>query len=86
MIEVERVNLTTDEAYQIMANGLSKAPSKHEWCMAYTMAINSLKAWSNLESEILAIGNWQNENEISDYGVKDCLAIIDRHIAEIRGD
>lgn len=53
---------------------------------ALEMAIKSLEAWEKLRTEIMAIGNWRNESEISDNGVKDCLAIIDRHIAEIRGD
>ena len=53
---------------------------------AIKTSIKSLEAWGKLRSEIMAIGNWRNKSEISDNGVKDCLAIIDRHIAEIRGD
>ena len=58
---------------------------KPECFQAIEMAIKSLEAWGKLRSEIMAIGNWRNKSEISDNGVKDCLAIIDRHIAEIRG-
>jgi len=53
---------------------------------AIKTSIKSLDAWNKLKSEIMAIGNWQSESEISNDGIKDCLAIIDRHIAEIRGD
>lgn len=52
---------------------------------SFDAAIKSLEAWGKLRSEIMAIGNWRNKSEISDNGVKDCLAIIDRHTAEIRG-
>ena len=57
-----------------------------EYQQAKAIAIQSLEAWGKLRTEIMAIGNWRNESEISDNGVKDCLAIIDRHIAEIRGE
>jgi len=53
---------------------------------AIKTSIKSLDAWNKLKSEIMAIGNWRDESEISNDGVKDCLSIIDRHIAEIRGD
>lgn len=64
----------------------SKGIYDDEFDKAVKVAIKSLEAWEKLRTEIMAIGNWRNESEISDNGVKDCLAIIDRHIAEIRGD
>lgn len=64
----------------------SKGIYDDESAEAVKVAIKSLEAWEKLRTEIMAIGNWRNESEISDNGVKDCLAIIDRHIAEIRGD
>lgn len=67
-------------------NSLVDVSIGKEDIQAFTMAIKSLEAWEKLRTEIMAIGNWRNESEISDNGVKDCLAIIDRHIAEIRGD
>ena len=48
-----------------------------------TDAVEMLK---DLKTEIMATGNWSADCEIPNEGVKDCLAIIDRHIAEIRSD
>ena len=60
--------------------------SHARWIKLLTILKTHIEAWEKLRTEIMAIGNWRNESEISDNGVKDCLAIIDRHIAEIRGD
>lgn len=36
--------MTRQEAYKILCNGLLKAPSDHDWAMAFKMAIESLSA------------------------------------------
>lgn len=80
--------MTIEEASVIIGNipiNGDGCYSISEYQQAKAMAIQSLEAWEKLRTEIMAIGNWRNESEISDNGVKDCLAIIDRHIAEIRG-
>lgn len=45
-------NMTNDKAYEILSNGLVNAPSEHEWCVAFVMAMDSLK-----ESE-QQVGYW----------------------------
>lgn len=35
--------MTREEAYSILHNGLVNAPSEHDWCMAFDMAIQALK-------------------------------------------
>ena len=35
--------MTAEEAYRILSNGLVNAPSEHEWCMAFRMAIKALE-------------------------------------------
>lgn len=35
--------MTREEAYSILHNGLVNAPSEHDWCMAFEMAIQALK-------------------------------------------
>lgn len=35
--------MTREEAHRILSNGLVNAPSEHEWCMAFEMAIKALE-------------------------------------------
>ena len=35
--------MTREEAHKILSNGLVNAPSEHEWCMAFEMAIKALE-------------------------------------------
>lgn len=35
--------MTPEEAHRILSNGLVNAPSEHEWCMAFEMAIKALE-------------------------------------------
>jgi len=35
--------MTREEAHGILSNGLANAPSEHEWCMAFEMAIKALE-------------------------------------------
>ena len=51
-----------------------------------TDGVDAVEMLMDLKNEIMESGNWRSDCEISNDGVKDCLAIIDRHIAEIRGD
>ena len=44
--------MTNDKAYEILSNGLVNAPSEHEWCIAFNMAMDLLK-----ESE-QQVGYW----------------------------
>lgn len=35
--------LTNEEVHRILSNGLVNAPSEHEWCMAFEMALKALE-------------------------------------------
>lgn len=35
--------MTREEAYRILSNGLFNAPTEHEWCIAFKMAIKALE-------------------------------------------
>ncbi len=35
--------MTLEEAHRILSNGLVNAPSEHEWCMAFDVAIKALE-------------------------------------------
>lgn len=48
-----------------------------------TDAVEMLK---DLKAEIMATGNWSADCEIPNEGVKDCLAIINKHMEKLRGD
>lgn len=39
--------MTREQAHKILSNGLTNAPSEHEWCMAFDMAIKALKQGSS---------------------------------------
>ena len=41
--------ITREEAHRILSNGLVNAPSEHEWCMAFKMAIEDLNQESILD-------------------------------------
>lgn len=80
--------MTIAEAVEILKKGYTPRGDREafkQYFFARKMAIRSLEAWGKLRSEIMAIGKWRKKSEISNTGIKDCLAIIDRHIAEIRG-
>ena len=36
------MGMTIEKAHEILSNGLANAPSEHEWCMAFKLAINTM--------------------------------------------
>lgn len=43
------MGMTIDEAHQILSNGLANAPSEHEWCMAFKLAIDIMRKYQKIE-------------------------------------
>lgn len=48
--------MTREEAHRILSNGLADAPSEHEWCMAFEMAIKALKQTE--DKEVITNQEW----------------------------
>lgn len=46
------MGMTIDEAYGILSNGLVNAPSEHEWCVAFKMAIDTMRKYQKIEQII----------------------------------
>lgn len=86
--------MTREEAHKILSNGLVNAPSEHEWCVAFALAIKVLRqepVLDKIRAEINNIhltdtdghsGNWYREPQAI---INDALRIIDRHRAESEG-
>ena len=83
--------MTREEAHRILSNGLVNAPSEHEWCMAFDMAIKALEQESVLDkirAEIADITDTVEINPESFWNKKlyvrysDVLNIIDKYKAE----
>ena len=45
------MEMTIDEAQRILSNGLVNAPSEHEWCMAFKMAIETMSKYQQLQAD-----------------------------------
>ena len=43
------MEMTIDEAHEILSNGLVNAPSEHEWCVAFQLAIDTLEKYQKIE-------------------------------------
>ena len=90
--------MARDEAYKILSNGLVNAPSEHEWCMAFKMAMEDLKQKSILFDKMKAeIEELDGKYVTGDYGIygENCpkyvrlwevLQIIDKYSAESKGE
>ena len=65
--------MTKEEAHRILSNGLVNAPSEHEWCTAFIMAIKALEQteWipvtERLPKESDEYLLWGRFNEDEDY-------------------
>ena len=46
------MGMTIDEAHEILSNGLANAPSEHEWCMAFKLAIETMRKYKKIEEII----------------------------------
>ena len=47
------MEMSIEKAYEILANGLVNAPSEHEWCMAFKMAIDIMSKYQKI-TEIMS--------------------------------
>ena len=78
--------ITREEAHRILSNGLVNAPSEHEWCMAFKMAIEDLNQESILDKirdEIEQVA--EEESKVDKkwaQGLKYALKIIDKYRVE----
>lgn len=43
------MRMSIEEAHGILSNGLVNAPSEHEWCMAFKMAIETMRKYQKIE-------------------------------------
>lgn len=66
--------MTGEEAHRILSKGLVNAPSEHEWCMAFDMAIQALEQEPKTGHWIkMPIGFKCSEcNELEDRTTKFC--------------
>ena len=46
------MGMAIEKAYEILSNGLINAPSEHEWCEAFKMAISTMKKYQKIEQII----------------------------------
>ena len=44
--------MTIEEAHEILSNGLVNAPSEHEWCVAFKMAIDNMHKYQKIKQII----------------------------------
>ena len=44
--------MTVEKAHRILSNGLANAPSEHEWCMAFKLAIDTMRKYQKIEQII----------------------------------
>lgn len=52
------MKITITEAHRILSNGLINAPSEHEWCTAFKMAINTMRKYQKIEQ---IIDDWKSD-------------------------
>lgn len=77
-------NMTKEEAHRILSNGLANAPSEHEWCVAFEMAIKALEKEPCEDEELdfvqphkkIGVNLMPCEDAISRQAVLDGLASI----------
>jgi len=46
---MEKMGMSIDDAYKILSNGLVNAPSEHEWCVAFKVAIDTMRKYQKIE-------------------------------------
>lgn len=64
------MEMSVEKAYEILSNGLVNAPSEHEWCMAFKMAIDIMTKYQKIQE----IMNELNGNFYGSY-LKDRQAL-----------
>ena len=46
------MEMTIEEAHRILSNGLVNAPSEHEWCVAFKIAIDTMRKYQRIQAII----------------------------------
>lgn len=44
------MGMSIDEAHGILSNGLANAPSEHEWCVAFKVAIDTMRKYQLMQA------------------------------------
>lgn len=44
------MGMAIDEAHGILSNGLANAPSEHEWCVAFKVAIDTMRKYQLMQA------------------------------------
>ena len=70
------MEMSIEEAHGILSNGLVNAPSEHEWCMAFKMAIDTMHKYQKIEE---IVNTWRHDITVGDY---HCMA----EVAEVVED
>ena len=45
------MGMSIEKAHGILSNGLVNAPSEHEWCMAFKMAIDTMRKYQMMQAD-----------------------------------
>jgi len=53
------MEMTIEEAHRILSNGLVNAQSEHEWCVAFKIAIDTMRKYQKIEEIVKA---WNDMN------------------------
>ena len=43
------MEMSIDKAYEILSNGLVNASSEHEWCVAFSTAIDTMRKYQKIK-------------------------------------
>lgn len=43
------MEMSIERAHRILSNGLLNAPSEHEWCVAFKMAIETMRKYQKIQ-------------------------------------
>lgn len=54
------MGMSIEEAHGILSNGLVNAPSEHEWCVAFKMAIDTMRKYQKISDAI----KFADDNEL----------------------
>ena len=48
----QKMRMSIDEAYNILAGGLVRAKSEKEWCMAFRIALDTMQKYQKLQKSL----------------------------------
>jgi hypothetical protein len=53
------MGMSIEEAHGILSNGLANAPSEHEWCVAFKMAIETMRKYQKIQEIVSDFREYQ---------------------------